>query len=483
MHAAFLVFAAAASLDFVPQLGGRLDRNAQGAVTGVHLRGGWIADADLDAIAATPTLETLDLSLTRITDLGLLRLKGLANVREMNLFFAELVTDEGLATMRNWQRIERLNLRGTKVTDNTLALLAGKDSIVALDIGYAEVTDSGLQQLTRLRGLRELAFGGNKMTEVGLQVLRSLPMLTRLDIAGKQRTDSGLWSVTITDAGLDPVATLADLRELNLSGHLVTSRGIEKLRGLKKLERLNLYGARRVGDDAAPHLAAMTALRWVDLKDTGVTGEGIASLRKSRPGLVSAGDPANEPVEHFKVEFENEQFRAVRVSYGPRERSSLHEHPETPMVIYVYLTDGGEMRVVHDDGRDLVRPPVQAGGIRVARGGKEKHEVTNLSDKASQYVRVEIRAPLTEKLTKDQRFEPVMPTVAEQWQRVVFENADLRVTRLACPTRGSCQPNESRGLDIHLASGATQYLRRGAPARFNETPLPLDLLRVELKGN
>ena len=64
-----------------------------------------------DLIAKLDKLERLDLSNTRVTDLGLLKLKDLKNVRELNLFYAELVTDEGLATMRNWMKIERINGR------------------------------------------------------------------------------------------------------------------------------------------------------------------------------------------------------------------------------------------------------------------------------------------------------------------------------------------------------------------------------------
>ena len=182
----------AVNAEWIAALGGRIETNAAGAITAVHLSGSFVADSDLDRIAGLPQLEKLDLSHTRITDLGLLRLKDLRNVRELNLFYAELVTDEGLAAVKTWPRIECLNFRGVKVTDNTLALLAGKDTIRALDIGFAEVTDSGLQHLVRFKGLRELTIGGNKMTEVGLEVLRALPNLTHLDISGKQRTDS--WS-------------------------------------------------------------------------------------------------------------------------------------------------------------------------------------------------------------------------------------------------------------------------------------------------
>ncbi len=39
---------------------------------------------------------------------------------------------------------------------------------------------------------------------------------------------------------------------------------------------------------------------------------------------------------HYKVEFENDQVRVLRVIYGPLEKSVMHEHPAS---IGVYLTD------------------------------------------------------------------------------------------------------------------------------------------------
>lgn len=282
-----LLFAAAAiaTTEWITALGGRVETNARGEVTTVNLRSTFVSDSDLDHVARFAALEKLDLSHTRITDLGMLRLKNLKNVREINLFYAELVTDEGLAAVKDWPKIERLNFRGTKVTDNTLALLAGKDTIRALDIGFAEVTDSGLQHLPKYKGLRELAFGGNKMTEVGLEVLRSLPNLTHLDLSGKQRTDSGLWFVGITDIGLDPVATLAQLESLNLSGSPVSAKGIEKLAGLTRLRRLDLRGCKRIADGVTPVLQKMPALKWVNLSETSITPAAAQALRAARSDL------------------------------------------------------------------------------------------------------------------------------------------------------------------------------------------------------
>jgi hypothetical protein len=280
---AILVAVPAAALDWIRAAGGDLRTNERGDAVEVRLRGGWVTDADMDALAGMPSVETIDLSHTRVSDLGLLRLRNLKNVRELNLFYAELVTDEGVAAVKEWPRLERLNLRGTKITDNTLAMLAEKKTLRSLDVGMAEVTDSGMQNLAALTELRELSFGGNKLTEVSLAVLKALPKIERLDMSGRQRTDSGLWFLAITDVGLDPVARLSELRWLNLSGTPVSPRGLEKLRGLGKLETLKLTEAKRVTDDAVPHLAAMKSLRWVDVKDSGLTEKGIAELRRVRP--------------------------------------------------------------------------------------------------------------------------------------------------------------------------------------------------------
>jgi Leucine-rich repeat (LRR) protein len=297
MRIAFLLLAASvafAANDWIAALDGHAGLATDGSVRSLSFRQGWVSDSDMDLVARLDKLEVLDLSNTRVTDLGLLKLKDLKNIRVLNLFYAELITDEGLATMRNWAKIERINARGTKVTDNTLALLAGKTTIAALDIGYAEVTDSGLQHLSTLPNLRELAIGGNKLTEVGLQVLRTLPQLRVLDLAGKQRTDSGLWFLGTTDLGLDPIATVGELRDLNLSGLTVTGRGLAKLKPLAKLERLDLHACKRVGDDAVPALAALAGLQWVDVSDTAMTAAGADQLRNLRPALRLQGAPAGK---------------------------------------------------------------------------------------------------------------------------------------------------------------------------------------------
>jgi Leucine-rich repeat (LRR) protein len=275
--------AVAADPSWVARAGGVVARDSQGRITAVDLRSSWVTDSDLRDLAELPNLTTLNLSLTRITDHGMKELKNAPAIVDLDLQYAEQVTDEGVSAIRGWKRLRRLNLRGTKITDMTLGHIAGMSTLEALDIGFVQFTDSGLENLVLLPNLKELTIGGNKLTDAGLRFLRQLPQLAYLDVSGAQRTDSGLWSVSMTELGMDSLATLKELRELRMGGSPVSSRWLEKLKGLKKLERLGLQETRRLGDDAVPVLASFSALRWLDLKGSGMTEKGVADLRRQLP--------------------------------------------------------------------------------------------------------------------------------------------------------------------------------------------------------
>jgi len=271
--------------EWISEAGGTITRDRAGRIIGVDLRSSWVTDSDMPQLVDLPYLTHLDLSLTRITDHGLQQLKNAPGIVDLNLYYAEQVTDEGMAAVRGWKKLKRVNLRGTKITDTTLEHLSNVTTLESLDAGFAQITDVGLDRLTSLPNLKELAIGGNKLTDMGLQSLRQMPRLTSLDLGGTQRTDSGLWFISLTELGLDSITTLGELRELRLDGMPVSSRWLEKLKDLTRLERLSMQGCKRLSDEAAPLLAAWPSLRFLDLKGTAMTEKSIADLRQAKPHL------------------------------------------------------------------------------------------------------------------------------------------------------------------------------------------------------
>ena len=51
--------------------------------------------------------------------------------------------------------------------------------------------------------------------------------------------------------------------------------------------------------------------------------------------------------DHYKIEFENDEVRVLRITYGPHEKSVMHEHPDA---IAVTLTDGKMLMHLPDGG-------------------------------------------------------------------------------------------------------------------------------------
>src|ERR1700722_17431775 len=262
---------------WITDLGGSVTRDAQGHVTGVNLRGTWVEDTDLRRLKQFTHLSVLDLSLTHITDGGLQDIKNLHGITDFNLYFAEYVTDEGVAAIKDWRQLKRLNLHGTKAGDSALEHISGITSLESLDVGSTLMTDVGLERLTMLTNLKELTMGGNELGDAGLQALRQMPNLTYLDLSGRQGNDKNVWSIAMSDAGLQAVLTLKNLRELRfacastavgvegtklgeVSTLSITEKWLEQMKSLARLQRLKLQGCSRINDEAVAALIALPAL-------------------------------------------------------------------------------------------------------------------------------------------------------------------------------------------------------------------------------
>ena len=319
---------AMADTGWIERAGGTVTRDAGGQPVAVDLRASWITDSDMPLLAQMKDLKRLDLSLTRISDRGLRALKAAPAIEELNLSFAEQITDEGAATVKGWKHLRRLNLRGTKITDATLEFLSGVPSLEWLDIGWAQITDTGLDHLASLTNLRHLAMGGNKLTDTSLQFLRQMPQIEYLDLGGTQRTDSGLWSLQLTDAGMQAIASVTELRELRLAGTAVTGRGLELLSSLAKLERLNLQGCRKLQDDAAAVLAGFKQLRMLDLKDSSLGGGSRGANPDRTAGLRS---PVLIGVDRYDIALRTFSKNAVTITLGsPCPSASIGRNPRNP---------------------------------------------------------------------------------------------------------------------------------------------------------
>jgi len=114
-------------------------------------------------------------------------------------------------------------------------------------------------------------------------------------------------------------------------------------------------------------------------------GAGLMAVSMLLTSGAFAQDPIKVDSTHYKVEFENDQVRVLRITYGVGEKSVMHEHPNA---VAVFLTDvqgqftfadGKTQAMTTKDGQTLWTP---AG----------KHLPANTGDKPFSLILVELKS-------------------------------------------------------------------------------------------
>jgi len=97
-----------------------------------------------------------------------------------------------------------------------------------------------------------------------------------------------------------------------------------------------------------------------------------------------AQDPVKVDAKHYKVEFENDNVRVLRITYGPHEKSVVHSHPNS---VAVFLTDGS-VKFTTPDGKTQDASPKAGSTMWEAAG---PHLPENTGDKPFELVLVELK--------------------------------------------------------------------------------------------
>ena len=144
-----------------------------------------------------------------------------------------------------------------------------------------------------------------------------------------------------------------------------------------------------------------------------------------------AQDPVKVASQNYKLEFENEWVKVLRVHYGAKEKIPEHDHPATGTA-YVYLNDSGPVIFKHVglSYGAVTRPATKAGSFRLYRATKETHEVENPSDTPSDFLRVEFKTePTGERKLYGKFFREEVPA-GGNFQKMQFENEWVKVLRV-----------------------------------------------------
>jgi len=171
--------------------------------------------------------------------------------------------------------------------------------------------------------------------------------------------------------------------------------------------------------------------------------------------LALAQDATVAFPHNYRTVLDNPEVTVIRAHYGPHESVGVHDHSSHPTV-YVYLNDSGPVRFVHEpENVILTRPPTHTGAFRVSPGRAERHSLVNLSDKPSDYLRVELKTvPIG---TFKQEFRGPAPAYPlEPGTTLAFENSVLRIERSICDPHTTCALSEETAPSVFVAFTPTE---------------------------
>ena len=98
-----------------------------------------------------------------------------------------------------------------------------------------------------------------------------------------------------------------------------------------------------------------------------------------------AQDAVKVDPTHYKVEFENDQVRVLRITYGPGEKGVMHSHPEG-MVITLNDANG---KFTFPDGKTM-DAKFKAGEFRWVDA--QTHQGENTGDKPFEVIQIELKS-------------------------------------------------------------------------------------------
>lgn len=210
----------------------------------------------------------------------------------------------------------------------------------------------------------------------------------------------------------------------------------------------------------------------------------LLTLIASSLGVVSAQDPTQSLPEAYKVQFENDYVKVVRVHYDAGAKLPEHTHP-AGTTAYLYLNDSEGVVFTHsgNNNRAVTRPPVKAGAIRIAAGPEEHHSVENTAATASDFLRIYFKTQDGGVTNLRQRLAPT---------EIDFANKQMRITRLRVKPGQNLlvEGKNVPALRIAMRDGIkdwttpppdfVKFLEKGTTEEFAVTgDFPVDIIRIE----
>lgn len=213
-----------------------------------------VGDAGIEALVKCGKLNRLVLTDTLITPAAVNSLKKMKNLKRLNIFRADRLKEEGVASLGQLTQLETLELRNMVSSNEAIGKLKTLKSLKLIELSEMNIEPAAI-----------------------IDLLKALPKLERVMI----------FAVPLVDDSIPKyLASVPGIRQIRLKSTNISDEGLMALTALKKLNRLDIVDNKikitPQGAEAA--FAKMTSLNELFIPETIDTEAVRAAIEKASPG-------------------------------------------------------------------------------------------------------------------------------------------------------------------------------------------------------
>ncbi len=270
-----------------------------------------IGNAACRKFATMEKLERLNLVYTGTTEVGMLSIRKIPNLKSLDIRGCNTIGNTGMNSVAKIAGLKSFQHRSDAVNDTGLESLTACENIESLYLQEFSLTDQAGESLKKFKKLSSLIlFRCGEFGSEGLLQLKGLP-LSRLTLRGLDSLD---------DRGMGVFQDLPKLKRLYLVElGALTDAGFVNLPALKNLEVLEIEII-AIGDESLKSIAQLPNLKELKIGTTNITNAGIEELLKL-PKLESLRllDNPNIDSEAAKAVFASKKFKVLDIGQSRGE--------------------------------------------------------------------------------------------------------------------------------------------------------------------
>ena len=197
------------------KLGVPMHKDPAGVVRWIEATNGELSDAAMAHLPALSALEWLEIGGGKVTAAGAAHLKDCTALRRLYIHDINLAGDE-LKWLSTLVKLEALSLQRTGITAGALKNIAAPN-LVVLNLSGNPMRDEALDYAARIKALEVLSLADTQITGAGLDKLRGMARLNELN----------LMRCNIYDQDINVFLSMPNLRIVYAEGTSLTDYGIQ----------------------------------------------------------------------------------------------------------------------------------------------------------------------------------------------------------------------------------------------------------------